>query len=323
MFISTCITMTKAQSVIRLVLLTTVGLLVANRFAVADENRNGTSFTAKPSKNTIQKHSKWMSRLSDKVLLSNLSLPGTHDSCALHNGLSFGFAKCQSWQLADQLKAGIRFIDIRCRHMSDQFKIYHGVIDQKMTFKKVRDVCREFLKQHPSECIVMSVKEEATAQDNSRSFADTFKATIKNDGKLWHIGREIPKLGSVRNHIVLIDRVGTLGGLPWKKMELQDRYKAPLNLKAKLIQSHVEKALKARNNQWYINFCSGTLPTKLITPRKYAMQSNNIALKVVRQSLRPEPVRLGTIVMDFPSEELIEWILKSNFASNKALSNQS
>ena len=295
-----------------------VGLLVVAGFSTADESSGGTSFTAKPRKITIQKYSNWMSRLPDNILLSQLSLPGTHDSCALHDGPSFGFAKCQTWQLADQLNAGIRFIDIRCRHVGDKFLIYHGVIDQKTTFEKVRDVCRDFLKKHPSECIVMSVKEESTAKDKTRSFADTFADETKNDGKkLWHISNKIPQLKSVRNRIVLIDRVRTLGGLKWAAMERQDQYKAPVETKAKLIRSHLEKTAKSRESQWFINFCSGTVPSSLITPRNYALQSNKVALEFLRHPSRKSPVRLGTIVMDFPGEELIERIVETNFADQK------
>ena len=99
---------------------------------------DGTSFQDKPATATVEKHANWMARLPDSHLLSQLSLPGTHDTCALYNGFSFGFAKCQAWALADQLNAGIRFIDIRCRHLGDRFAIYHGVIDQRISFDDVR-----------------------------------------------------------------------------------------------------------------------------------------------------------------------------------------
>ena len=135
-----------------------------------------TSFAGKPGRETTQKYATWMSRVPDERPLSQLSIPGTHDTCALRNGASFGFAKCQSWSLEDQLEAGIRFIDIRCRHVGDRFHIYHGIVDQKMTFAKVQEVCRTFLKGHPTECIVMSVKEEHKPANNSQSFEKTFAA---------------------------------------------------------------------------------------------------------------------------------------------------
>jgi 1-phosphatidylinositol phosphodiesterase len=297
--------------------LTAFGVSAAIAFAPSDENLAATSFDAKPRDCTTQKYSRWMSRLPDSVLISQLSLPGTHNSCALHDGLSFGFAKCQSWQLADQLKSGIRFIDIRCRHVDDRFLIYHGVISQRMTFEELRDVCQNFLREHPSECIVMSIKKESTAERTTRSFAETFSDATKDDEKLWYISREVPQLREVRNHIVLVDRVGTLGGLNWDGMQRQDEYMAPLKLKEQLIRAQFDQAITVENNQWFINFCSGTVPGRLLTPKKYAAKSNQFTLDILNQELIEKPIRLGTIVMDFPGEDLIERIVETNFAEKK------
>lgn len=305
--------MCRIQPTVRQTSLAVFGLAVVIGLTT-NAREPGTEFSDRPRETTTQAYSGWMSRLPDSVQLSELSLPGTHDSCALHDGLSFGFAKCQSWHLADQLKAGIRFIDIRCKHVGNRFLIYHGVIDQRMTFEEVRDVCRKFLQEHPSECIVMSVKEESTPENNTRSFGETFADSTKDDGKLWHVGRAIPQLGSVRNRIVLVDRAGTLGGLKWNGMERQDEYKASLEQKAKLILAHLEKAIMAESDQWFINFCSGTVPGSLLTPKKYALTSNEIALGFLRQQSADRPVRLGTIVMDFPGDELIGRIVETNFA---------
>jgi len=278
---------------------------------------DSTSFASQPAAATVEKHAGWMARLPDAHLLSQLSLPGTHDTCALHDGFSFGFAKCQSWALGDQLNAGIRFLDIRCRHLGDRFAIYHGIIDQRMGFDEVRDVCRDFLKQHPTECIVMSVKEESSAKGNTRSFAETFAAITQDDGKLWHISTKMPKLQEVRGRVVLLDRVGTLGGLKWSATQLQDQYSTPVENKSKLIRGHFKKASDGQQDQWFINYCSGTLPGRLLTPRQYAAKTNAVALDYVKQLKRKERVRLGTVVMDFPGEELIEQVIATNFAPHQ------
>lgn len=288
-------------------------VLVATDSSRGGQSGNATSFSPAPRQSTVLKYQRWMSRIPKEARLSELSLPGTHDSCAQRDGASFGFAKCQTWKLDDQLSAGVRFIDIRCRHIKDRFQIHHGIIDQKMSFNQVRDVCRDFLKLHPTECIMMSVKEEATPDGNSRAFAETFKALTRDDGRLWHIARKVPELGEVRGRIVLIDRTGTLGGLPWNRFEKQDKYTAEPGVKIKLIRSHLEKAAKADRQKWFINFCSGTYPRKLITPRKYAAIANEAALEFLRGQKVRARVRLGTVVMDFPGEELIERIIESNF----------
>ena len=39
-------------------------------------------------------------------------------------------------------------------------------------------------------------------------------------------------------------------------LQQQDEYMAPLELKEQLIRAHLDKAITAENNQWFINFCS-------------------------------------------------------------------
>lgn len=119
----------------------------------------------------------WMSQISEGRKLSELNIPGTHESCARYGG---SLAVCQTMSLQEQLEAGIRFIDIRCRHIGDGFAIHHGPFYQNLTFgKDLHDVCINFLKNNPSECIVMSIKKEYTDEHNSREFDDTLKQYIK------------------------------------------------------------------------------------------------------------------------------------------------
>jgi hypothetical protein len=67
--------------------------------------------------------------------------------------------------------------------------------------------------------------------------------------------------------------------------------------------------------RWFVNFCSGTVPGRLLTPKMYAAQSNEFTLDLIKQPSGNRPVRLGTVVMDFPGEDLIEQIIETNFAS--------
>jgi len=78
----------------------------------------------------------WMSSLNGSLSLSQFSIPGTHDSMALYEPVS-GTAKCQNLSLGDQLNAGVRFIDIRCRHINNAFAIHHGSIYENANFDDV------------------------------------------------------------------------------------------------------------------------------------------------------------------------------------------
>src|SRR5512143_1380456 len=75
----------------------------------------------------------WMADLADTRMIAELSIPGTHDSGARFD-LTQGLAKTQDLTIAEQLTAGVRYFDVRCRHVGDQFLIYHGGVDQNQTF---------------------------------------------------------------------------------------------------------------------------------------------------------------------------------------------
>lgn len=253
--------------------------------------------------------SQWMKKLPQNAILSNLSIPGTHDSGALHNGLSFGFARCQSLTLREQLDSGIRFLDIRCRHQRDRFQIYHGVINQHISFAQVIRVCEEFLAENPTETLLMSVKEESTPDEVTRDFQATFIAEIAPFKDRWCIAKVHPSVGEVRGRIVLVDRVGKLGGLDWSKMNLQDDYQAMPEIKKQKIAKHFDAARGDDSGQWFLNYCSGTVPSRLINPESYASQINPFLLEEVKAR---QGHRLGVVIMDFPSKENIEAIVMSN-----------
>ena len=143
----------------------------------------------------------WMKSLPDRTPLTQITIPGTHDSAALHEPL-IGTAKCQHLTLKDQLDAGVRFLDLRCRHQNDQFHIYHGMIDQKLTFQACLSTMENFLKKNPSETIIVSIKEEHSPSKVSRPFLSTFKSYLKRQD--WWLSDKLPTLGQVRGKMTLL-----------------------------------------------------------------------------------------------------------------------
>ncbi|WP_228453080.1 hypothetical protein [Chryseobacterium sp. CH1] len=70
----------------------------------------------------------WMAGLQDNISLSKISIPGTHDSGArIDAPVVSGTAKTQDLSIAEQLNAGVRFLDIRCRHIDNSFTIIMGL----------------------------------------------------------------------------------------------------------------------------------------------------------------------------------------------------
>ncbi len=152
-----------------------------------------------------------MARLPDSSSLADLSIPGTHESLALFEPIT-GTAKCQNLPLANQLADGVRYLDVRCRHLDDAFEIYHGPVFEQLTFDDVLATLDDFLSKHPTETIIVSIKEESTAEGTTRSFADTFASYV--DPSRWYLGATVPTLGEARGKLVLLRRFaapGTVG----------------------------------------------------------------------------------------------------------------
>ncbi len=114
-------------------------------------------------------HSSWMRDISDNARVTTLSIPGTHDTCSV-DGL-LGFGKTQNLDLADQLNAGIRFVDIRLAHYRDNLYVHHDIVHMGKSYADVLNICSDFLGQHPSETIFLSVKNEERFDSTLGRFA--------------------------------------------------------------------------------------------------------------------------------------------------------
>ena len=91
----------------------------------------------------------WMSGIKNGTKLSEVSIPGTHESCARFGGSA---SQCQWFSITQQLNRGIRFLDVRCKYQAGgdsgrkqniYFPIYHGVGDvvtasQNILFEEVQ-----------------------------------------------------------------------------------------------------------------------------------------------------------------------------------------
>lgn len=153
----------------------------------------------------------WMSNIPSDFLISEINLPGTHDSCARYVDLPY-FSKCQNMNVYEQLHIGIRFIDIRVEQIGDSLRLVHSFCKcyedarkkQILDLKNVLDDCFLFLRNHPTETIIMSLK-----RDNGGSSEDAFDTFFNNylhTEDPWYLENRVPTLGEVRGKIVLFNR---------------------------------------------------------------------------------------------------------------------
>jgi len=272
-----------------------------------------------------------MGALDAHKSLSRLSIPGTHNTGALYEPF-YGTSKCQDLTISDQLAIGVRYLDIRCRHIDNAFAIYHGPISQHLTFAAVVTACIDFLADNPTECVVMSVNEESIPSRNTRTFEETFAAYVAEHPERWELGTITPTLDEAKGKIVLLRRFpadSCLKGIDasrWPvnatftidgpaRLRVQDQYIVPDNLaKLAAIRSLYDEATSANDEILYLNYTSGYRRGLLGFPNIRLVSDfiNPAVSQVFNESAHG---RFGVTVMDFADRAICALIIATNDAN--------
>ncbi|CAM3898904.1 1-phosphatidylinositol phosphodiesterase precursor [Vibrio aerogenes CECT 7868] len=280
--------------------------------------------------------SDWMNNVDDSVPLTNITIPGTHDSGATHEPVS-GIAKTQNLSISDQLKIGVRYLDIRLRHYGDALVVHHGSVYQHLNFDNVLQSVTDFLSIHPSETVIMEVSQEYKPANNTRTFEQTF-VQYKNRSqysKFWWGHSYLPKLGEARGKIVLLRRFAgsfwTSGGIDisrWSDnaeftikdsrntpIHVQDYYKVSASSNDNKWQAVYKNmnAAKSSNGEMYLNFTSGYRPILGIPNIPGVANDINQRLISYFNGQNAGNHHYGVIISDFTSADLTRAELKSYF----------
>ncbi len=275
----------------------------------------------------------WMTPLNGALPLSQFSIPGTHDSGARFEPVS-GTAKCQNLTIAEQLSAGVRFLDIRCRHLDNAFTIHHGSVYQNINFTDVLNAVYAFLNANPGETVIMSVKEEHTAENTTRSFESTFDSYVALNPAKWLLSSSIPTLQQARGKIVLFRRFGAattpkgIDATNWPDntsfstggtLRVQDSYVVSNNdTKWASIQQILNEARYGGPNTLYVNFTSGYVSGLFGIPNITSV-SNNINPRLTTYFTTNTSGRFGAILMDFADAAKAALIYNTNAPSARAV----
>lgn len=152
----------------------------------------------------------WMAGINNNVKLSQLSIPGTHDSMTYKQWGNYD-VQTQTMTLSKQLNSGIRFIDIRLGDFNHKMYLYHGNIELEGTFNNVLNTVTEFLKQHPTETVFIRIA-QATRTDASNQVFNADTWNYLKQSKYWKYffkqngwGFANPTLGSMRGKFVILN----------------------------------------------------------------------------------------------------------------------
>lgn len=252
----------------------------------------------------------WLTQLNDdNISIASLSIPGTHNSLGLYGGHMY---ECQSWDLRDQFYAGIRFIDVKCRHMYNSLVVYHGRVHQKKNFDDVIRCALDFLHENPKEFIMMRVKEEHTPLNVSREFHESFRACLEYHGRdKFYTSNAMPNLGQVRKKIIIIGsnsflRIPTLQQVqPTEFENFKHSYRERWQRLERVFQACKFQA--QASDRLYITYCSGFSYASY--PYTVAWRINSRLYHYVRNYSNSP---FGVVVMDYPGVALISTIIDSN-----------
>lgn len=279
----------------------------------------------------------WMAYVSDSTSLGELTIPGAHDSGARYEPIS-GTAKCQDLSIAEQLEIGVRYLDIRLRHVDDALVVHHGPVYQQLNFDDVLVQVTGFLSANPSEVVIMEVSEEYTSTNITRTFEETFNAYAGDAAysSYWWRHSYVPAIGDVRGKIVLLRRFSgsfwVSGGIDvtgWRdnaEFALYDTQGVAIN-----VQDYYQVSASTNDNKWneivgylsaaeadtggslFINFTSGVRSVFGLPDIPGVSGDINNRLLDYFAGATGSSLHDGVIVSDFITREIVQAELSSFF----------
>ena len=264
----------------------------------------------------------WLGQMSDLTLIKDISLPGSHDTMALYS-IGDLAGRCQSLSLASQLEAGVRFLDIRLQNQNDTLKAVHGIVDEKEKFPSIVNTIDTFLTEHPTEFVIVSIKEEEKAKGGTKDFETLVVDSLTEK---WYTGNVMPAaLGQVRGKAILLSRYAdSKFGVPayegWQDnatfalpnlIHVQDEYKIN-DIQVK--KDAIKKCLETTNglgllSPMTLNFFSAYRTSYF--PPSYAPSVAKEINPDLEKIIKPYK-KTGVAILDFITEDNAKLIISHN-----------
>lgn len=288
----------------------------------------------------------WMKNIDNNTEVLRLNLAGTHDSVTKYAQFSH-LSKCQNLNIYEQLCIGIRGLDIRVQSRGSRLGMVHGVakafntpnhFGKQMDLADVLEQCYRFLDENPSETIVFQFKNDS-GKEMEHCFDILFHRYIKDNQSKWYLENRSPLMNEARGKIILIRRCKILQsneynphntGIDFSKWIEQDKpVPEPLTLKTGgenemsfVIQDRYKYKPEPRWNDCIMPFLNAMTDFRgtyiinyLSTAGGFKGPYNNS--KYINPAFMKYPLKkntyYGMIYVDFPTEELVEKIIRTNF----------
>lgn len=289
----------------------------------------------------------WMKNIPDKIFLSEINIPGTHNSATRFVQASY-FSCCQKASIFEQLCMGVRFLDLRVEKDGNSLRLVHSMSKCRKTvsdkeFLMLDDVlseCKIFLKANPTEALIISIKcDHGDTSENT--FDVLFENYLNND--FWYKENRIPQLYEVRGKAVLFNRFAidteneiyndSNTGLNFSGWQDQGKYLGKTHLTSVMVRRDEKQGEAVYIQDWYKlspknKWQKAVLPTLNNPPCKYGVfisffSCGNIlhnpkrcAKYINKRFLKTEllPTRkYGWLLFDFVTEKICRKVIITNF----------
>lgn len=281
----------------------------------------------------------WMAGLDDDLLVSALSIPGTHDSAAYTH--PWPFIATQRMTILEQLSTGIRYFDFRCGIRNNVPEMVHGPSMLGLQLPELLDMMYKWLDQHPEEGLIVQIKEDRKPERSTIHFSHAIFKNISARSERWRTANTTPSLGELRGKIQLFRRYAgpslmaygidvtewqdnperpfTINMRDGTQLTIQDHYSisdpkplpALIAIKGGDVSGLLDRASSDTDaGHWYINFTSAyefnwyyQLPPREVAVGGYYgfrwEEGMNPRLRTFLQ-VRGSRQRFGIVAMDFP-----------------------
>ena len=291
-------------------------------------------------------HKNWMKGVDGSKLVSELTIPGTHDSATGDSLVidTTNLLKTQSLTISEQLEQGVRFLDIRVKLIYNDYILVHSKLDLQLSFSKLISDCKKFLQENPSEFIFFSLKKEGEDYKSDISFEQCFLEKIKTEMLLWFLGNYIPTLDEVRGKCALLRRfplsetnIGNLGiGIvfevdtvfeykfnedPIQYVYCEDKYVISggnfhdvVTKKMKYIRMNLDKVIREKRNKNIIFITFLSCIHSINTPHNLAMRINPAFVSEYTQTSNS---LMGIFPCDYIQKGITQFFVNNNFKISK------
>ncbi len=163
----------------------------------------------------------WMSKIDDFIKITDINIPGTHDSLTRFCQFSL-FSKCQSLSLNQMLEIGVRALDLRVNGA----EIVHSFCKCKksrfgsvLTIYDVLDEIYSFLNDNPDETLLLFFKNDGKI--DGQTSLKLLREEIFKRPEMWYCENIFPILREARGKIILLNRIDATIGIDFSSMPYQ------------------------------------------------------------------------------------------------------